>query len=72
MKTTPLGVEQYNWWFGERCEVPDGVWGEAPALLAISPLMALNRAFLRTLKMVFNYIILANFNKTDTVYVVLL
>ena len=49
-ETTPLGVEQCNWGVRGCCEPPGGVWGEAPPLLAISPFMAVNRAFLRTLK----------------------
>ena len=70
-ETTPLGVEQYNWGFGGVVSPRWGM-GRSPSAFGYFALPGLKQGVFKDIKMVFNYIILANFNKTDTVYVVLL
>ena len=68
MKRRPMGVEAIR--LGVRGFVsPPMGYGAKPHHLAISPL---NMRVFKDFKMVFNYIILANFNKTDSVHVVFL
>ena len=62
MKRRPWASNITTGGSGGRCEPSDGVWGEAPALLAIFALHGLKQGVFKDIKMVFDYIILTNFN----------